>query len=519
MDLVEIELGGKIVSDNLQVVEVLDADADRLDRQDDLESRQARQLEFLLRVLRLIDESNSNPDIIYPLLRQHLDLLDLGIIEVLRNWVTAKFAEIDRDEQRSSASNLANFGNLLNKFPNGDWSVNIELSISCCENALKAYLKEDLPFKWARVNNNLANGYFNRTKGEKVDNLEQSILCYQSAIEILTKEDFPIEWAATQTNLGNAYLKRIKGEKADNLEQSILCYQAAIETLTKEDSAIQWATIQTNLGAVYSQRIKGDRSDNIELSIYSSQVALEVRTKEYFPIQWATTQTHLAIAYSQRIKGDCSKNIECSIQYFQNALEVLTKENLPIQWAMTQNNLAINYAERIAGDRGENLDRSIEYYKAALEVFTAESFPSEWASIQVGLSGYSIEQLQNYQIATEHLQSAYQHLLANNNNTGLLAQTMFELARCFHKTGSLGQAKLYFKDSIRLYQRLEQPTQVAAVTSALGNLELQMGQIDDARIHLQTALEFYQTAGNLDRVASIQDLQQCLPEHSPEPAI
>jgi tetratricopeptide (TPR) repeat protein len=96
---------------------------------------------------------------------------------------------------------------------------------------------------------------------------------------------------------------------------------------------------------------------------------------------------------------------------------------------------------------------------------------------------------------------------------------MYELARCFHKTGCLGQAKIYFKDSIRLYQRLEQPTQVAAVTFALGNLELQMGQIDDARIHLQTALEFYQAAGNLERVASIQDLQQCLPEYRPAPAI
>jgi tetratricopeptide (TPR) repeat protein len=117
------------------------------------------------------------------------------------------------------------------------------------------------------------------------------------------------------------------------------------------------------------------------------------------------------------------------------------------------------------------------------------------------------------------LRQNYEQLLANNDDIGLLAQTMFELARCFHKTGCLGQAKIYFKDSIRLYQRLEQPTQVAAATSALGNLELQMGAIDDARIHLQTALEFYQAAGNLDRVASIQDLQQCLPEYSPEPAI
>jgi hypothetical protein len=124
MDLVEIELGGAIVSDNLQI-------ADRLDRQDNLESRQARQLEFLLTVLRSTHKSKGNPDIIYPLLRQHLDLLDLGVIETLRNWVIARFAEIDQDDKRLIASAIGNFGNLIQKFSSGNKAVNIECSINC----------------------------------------------------------------------------------------------------------------------------------------------------------------------------------------------------------------------------------------------------------------------------------------------------------------------------------------------------------------------------------------------------
>jgi tetratricopeptide (TPR) repeat protein len=512
-------LGAEIVSDDLQNIEMSDPQADRPSQPDALVLRRSKQLEFLLTVLQSISDSDSNPDIVCPLLCQHLDLLDLGMIDVLKNWVAAKFADIDRDEKESIISNLVGFGNILNKFFNGERYVNIELSISCCENVLKVCQKQDLPIKWAKTKNNLANGYFNRVKGERSDNLECSIQSYQSALGILTKEDFPVQWATIQTNLGNVYLKRIKDERADNIERSIQYYQAALEILTKEDFPIQWASNQTNLAAAYSQRIKGDRVDNIERSIYSSQVALEVRNKENLPFEWAISHTNLATAYSHRIKGDRAANIERSIQYYQAALEILTKRDFPIQWAMTQNNLANDYTERIQGDRIENLDRSIEHYKASLEVFNAESFPSEWASIQVGLARFSIEALQNYQVAAEHLQSAYEHLLANNNDTGLLAETMFELARCFHKTGCLGQAKIYFKDSIRLYQRLDQPTQVAAVISALGNLELQMGAIDDARIHLQTALEFYQAAGNLDRVASIQELQQCLPEHSPAPAL
>jgi tetratricopeptide (TPR) repeat protein len=179
----------------------------------------------------------------------------------------------------------------------------------------------------------------------------------------------------------------------------------------------------------------------------------------------------------------------------------------------------LDYSNRIIGDRAKNLEQLSEHHHSALEVYARESCSREWVIFRLDLARFSIEQVQNYQVAIKLLQPAYQYLLANNNDIMLLAQTMFQLARCFHRTGCLGQAKIYFKDSIRLYQRLEHDTNVAAVTSALGNLELQMGQIDDARIHLQTALEFYQAAGNLTRVASIQELQQCLPEYSPEPAI
>jgi tetratricopeptide (TPR) repeat protein len=386
---------------------------------DQLELRKSQQLEFLLTVLRSIDASNGNPDVIYPLFRQNLDLIDLDIIEVFKNWAKDTFAEIDSTEQKSTATDIFNLGNLIQQFPLGNKAVNMEWSIECYAQALKVFTISEDPKNWGVIQNSLATAYSYRIRGDRAENLEQSIAGYESALQVRTQTDFPINWATTQNNLANAYSDRISGDRAENLERSIAGYESA--------------------------------------------------------------------------------------------LQVYTQTDFPIDWAMTQNNLAIAYSDRIRGDRAENLERSIECYRAALEVRTPEAFPREWAKIQVSLARFSIENLRNYQVATEHLQSAYEHLLTNNNNTGLLAQTMFELARCFHQTGCFEQAKIYFKDSIRLYQRLEQPTQVAAATSALGNLELQMGLLDDARLHLQTALEFYQAAGNPERVESIQELQQYLP--------
>jgi tetratricopeptide (TPR) repeat protein len=325
--------------------------------------------------------------------------------------------------------------------------------------------------------------------------------------------------SATIGNFGNLIQQFPLGNKAVNMELSIICFGIILEIFTVDEDAEAYASILNGLAIAYSSRIKEDRAENIEKAINCYLLALKIYTKKDFPIQWAITQNNLANAYRNRIKEDRTENLEKAIACYSLALEIRTKEDFPMDWAQTQNNLANAYQERIIGDRAENLEQSAEYYRSALEIYTVESFPRDWAAIQARLAQFSIDKLCNYPVAIEHLQAAYEHLLSNHNDTGLLAQTMFELARCFHKTGALSQAKIYFKDSIRLYQRLEQPTQVAAITSELGNLELQMGQIDDARIHLQTALDFYQTAEDIylpeetrrNRITSIQELQQYLP--------
>jgi tetratricopeptide (TPR) repeat protein len=465
-------LGAEIVSNDLHNLE-MSHNVDRPSKPGDLELRRSKQLEFLLTVLQSISDSSADPEVVYPLFHQHLDLLEDAIVELLRNWTISEFAKVDLDSKMTVAAHIADFGNLIHQFPLGNHAINTELSISCYYLALQVFTILEHPESWATIQNNLANAYADRIKGDRAENLELSIECCQSALEVLTKTDLPIDWARTQNNLASTYGSRIKGNRDKNLERSIYCYESALEVLNKTD----------------------------------------------LPIDWAKTQNNLALIYNKRIKGNRDKNLERSIYCCESALEVLTKTDFPMEWAITKNNLANAYADRIKKDRNDNLGKSLRCYRDALDVYTRELFPRKWSEIQLTLAKFSIEHLQNYQLATEHLQSAYEHLLANDNDTGLLAQTMFELAWCFHKTGCLGQAKIYFKDAIRLYQRLEQPTQIAAATSALGNLELQMGAIDDARIHLQTALEFYQAAGNPDRVASIQELQQCLPEHSPEPAL
>jgi CHAT domain-containing protein len=378
----------------------------------------------------LVDLIREHPDredreIIFQFFSQHLDYLDLPLIDALvkifRSSLSTELANLylqlgDRFGDFSFgnqvniieisigcyqlvlevytsenapldwATTQNNLANAYCKRIRGDRAENVEQSIAYCQAALEVRTKADLPLDWATTQNNLANAYCKRIRGNRAENLEQSISYCQAALEIRTQADLPLDWAATQNNLGNAYCIRIRGDRAENVEQSIASYQAALEIRTQADLPLDWATTQHNLGNAYFNRIRGERAENLEQSIACCQAALEVRTQADLPLDWAATQNNLGNAYCMRIRGEYAENLERAIASYQAALEVRTQADLPLDWAATNNNLATAYRERIRGGRAENLERSIACYQAATEVYTQANLPIVWAAIQDNLA-------------------------------------------------------------------------------------------------------------------------------------
>ena len=68
-----------------------------------------------------------------------------------------------------------------------------------------------------------------------------AIAYFTAALTVYTRDTFPENWAATQNNLANAYLYRIRGERADNIELAIASYTAALSVYTREAFPEQWA--------------------------------------------------------------------------------------------------------------------------------------------------------------------------------------------------------------------------------------------------------------------------------------
>lgn len=258
------------------------------------------------------------------------------------------------------------------------------------------------------------------------------------------------------------------------------------------------------------------KATNLELAIASYHTALagypalHMLNKAYLSIQWATIQYNLANTYCERVQGDQQDNLQMAVEHYQLALTIFTHDLHPEDWAMTQCRLGDIYSNQLLGDKKDNLRRAQEYYQAALEVYTVDKHPEEWAEVQLDLARLNINKFRDYKAATELLRNTYKHLLTHKNSLELLAEVMFELAQCLHHIGQLEQAKLLLKDTVRLYQRLEQPTRIAAATGALGNLEMQMGKLTNARLHLQQSLDLYESLGRRKNVEAIQRLQKYL---------
>jgi tetratricopeptide (TPR) repeat protein len=276
---------------------------------------------FLIEVLQATSDSGGEPQVVYGILQQKLDKLDLKFAQILQVWATSKFTEITSEDAAPIAGVIVNFGNLINQFPLGSRAGNLEIGIACYSAASEVYTREDYPEQWATVQNNLGNTYRDRIEGVRATNIEEAIACYQEALKVSTREDYPENWAMTQNNLGAAYGDRIEGVMAANIEEAIACFREALTVRTRENYPEQWATVQNNLGNAYRDRIEGVRATNIEEAIACFRLALDVYTREDYPEDWAMTQNNLGTAYGDR-EGVRAKNIEDAIACFREALKV-----------------------------------------------------------------------------------------------------------------------------------------------------------------------------------------------------
>jgi len=357
--------------------------------------------DFLIEVLQATEESSADPQVVYPLLEANQEKLDENFASVLRDWLTATLPEVEPEQAYGIAASVGNFSHLIQQFPHGNQSNNIEIAIAGYEVVSTIITHEVSLEEWAMIQDDLGNAYCDRSKGDWAENMEKAIAAFHSALQGYSHEAFPEDWARTQNNLATIYSDLTSGDQAENLEQAIACCENALQVYTRQVFPEDWAMVQTNLGAAYRKRIRGDKAENLEAAIRCYKAALEEYTREGFRVDWAGLQNNLGNAYRERIQGDRAENLEQALSCFNTALEVYTRESFPQDWAMIQNNLALTYYEQ------GQIEVAIACFRAALEICTPSTFPYDCLQYGGNLgdkafaAGFWIEAIEGYRVAIE----------------------------------------------------------------------------------------------------------------------
>ena len=167
------------------------------------------------------------------ILQANLELLDDGFAQYLRQWATQTLAEMESSQAENIIIPIFHFSNLIQQFPLGSKSSNMEIAIVGYEIALQVFNRETYAQDWATTQNNLANAYSQRIKEDRVENIEKAIACYQAALQVRTPTTLPIDCLQTGRNLGDLGL-------AESLwETAIFGYEKAIKAV---EQSREWIT-------------------------------------------------------------------------------------------------------------------------------------------------------------------------------------------------------------------------------------------------------------------------------------
>jgi len=439
----------------------------------------------------------------------------------------------------------------------GERAENLERAITAYELALQIRNREAFPEDWAMTQNNLGGTYSYRICEERAENLERAIAAYELALQVYTREAFPKEWAAIQNNLGVACSERIRGERAENLEQAIAAYELALRVYTRETFPEDWAMTQNNLGVAYHDRIRGDRAENLEQAIAAYELALQVRTHNAFPESWAETQHNLADAYRDRIRGEQSDNLERAISIYEQAAQVFTHEAFPEKWARNQGHLAEALMQRASltendtdletaivllkaaldvavpnspdfidsqyrlgnalsrryehSQDSSDLEQAVQAYKNALDAISPEHYDRKqiWQALPTTQSilGSRLVRDGHWQEGLQLLLNSVRQLSTGDDPLAH-ANALFQTGRAHETLSDWDNARLYYRDALRLYEHLKDQPGIAKSCAGLGSVLVSQGHLAKGLAELDKAHQSYHQLQQSAKAAEVDRIRQ-----------
>ncbi|MGJ3250687.1 MAG: tetratricopeptide repeat protein [Elainellaceae cyanobacterium] len=388
---------------------------------------------------------------------------------------------------------------------------NLELSLLAGQLALKVFARGAFPQQWAGIQVNIGNAYGDRLGCDRAENLENAIAAYERALQIRNREAFPQDWVLTQNNLGLAYNNRIRGDRAENLENAIAAYELTLQVHTREAFPEHWAKTQHNLASAYRERIKGEPINNLEQAISTYQQAAQIFTRQAFPCKWAENQSNLADALMKRASLTQNfSDLDSAIALLQDALEVSvpgSPDFIDSQYRLG-NALSRRYEH---GQNSEDLDQAVRAYKTALDAISPEHYDRQkiWQALPTTQSilGSRLVREGQWQEGLQLLLNSVRQL-STGDDALAHANALFQTGRAHETLSDWENARLYYRDALRLYSHLKDEPGMAKSRAGLGGVLVSQGYLEKGLSELTKARESYHQLQQPERAAEIDRLCQ-----------
>jgi tetratricopeptide (TPR) repeat protein len=268
---------------------------------------------------------------------------------------------------------------------------------------------------------------------------------------------------------------------------------------------------QMNLGNAYSDRIRGEWADNLQSAIACYQEALKVYTFDAFPQDWAMTQGNLATALTERaLLTDNPQNLDQAIELYQQALTVSAAGSY--YFIIHQYGLGNALARRYETSKDpDDLQQSLSAYQIALNYLSPEHYDRQqyWQAIPAtqAIIGSRLVRDGNWQEGLKLLINSLNQLKTGDNSL-VYANALYQTGYAYELLSDQENARLYYRDALRLYEHLQDLAGIAKSRESLGNVFVSQGHLEKGMSELAQAREIYQQLGQTEAAEKVDNTYQ-----------
>ena len=194
-----------------------------------------------------------------------------------------------------------------------------------------------------------------------------------------------------------------------------------------------------------------------------------------------------------------------AIEVYQRSLKIFERLGDALGLAQTWGNLGSVYLRR------GKWDGAVESYRQSLEAFTAIGLTREINKIHPVLADAAYHLGRQYihqgrwydglQLLEESLT-----IRRKGDDLNALADVIRQIGVTRHLMGDIEQARIRYRDALRLYERTGNRHGIAACKAGLGRLAIQTGMLDRATHELEQAEKLYTELGETQRINELKDV-------------